>query len=58
MEGLGLLVIMFCFGLAGGIIGRLKGGSFLMWFMISGLIPFVGLLTAIALLAPPPGEQQ
>jgi hypothetical protein len=47
MEGLGLLVIMFFFGLAGGIVGKLKGGSFFIWFLISGLIPFIGLLTAL-----------
>jgi hypothetical protein len=47
MAGGGLIVIMLCFGLAGGIIGRIKGSSFFMWFMISGLIPFIGLITAI-----------
>jgi hypothetical protein len=44
---MGLVVIMFFFGLAGGIVGRIKGGSFLVWFLISGLVPFLGLLTAI-----------
>ena len=43
----GLLVIMFFFGLAGGIVGRVKGSSFFLWFLISGLVPFLGLLTAI-----------
>jgi hypothetical protein len=47
MEGMGLIVIMFFFGLAGGIVGRMKGSSFLMWFLISGAIPFFGLLAAI-----------
>jgi hypothetical protein len=47
VEGLGLLVIMFFFGLAGGIVGKIKGSSFFIWFLISGLIPFLGLLTAI-----------
>jgi hypothetical protein len=47
MAGMGLIVIMLCFGLAGGIIGRIKGSSFVLWFMISGLIPFIGLITAI-----------
>jgi hypothetical protein len=47
MQGLGLVVILFFFGLAGGIVGRIKGSSFLLWFMISGAIPFIGLLTAI-----------
>jgi hypothetical protein len=47
MEGLGLIVIMFFFGLAGGIVGRVKGSSFVIWFLVSGLIPFFGLLAAI-----------
>jgi hypothetical protein len=48
MGGLGLLMILFFFGLAGGIVGRLKGGSFALWFLISGAIPFLGLITAVA----------
>ncbi len=47
MAGEGLIVIMFFFGLAGGVVGRIKGSSFFLWFLISGLIPFLGLLTAI-----------
>ena len=47
MGGMGLVVIMFFFGVAGGIVGRIKGSSFFIWFLISGLIPFLGLLTAI-----------
>jgi hypothetical protein len=47
MAGGGLLIIMLFFGLAGGIVGRLKGSSFFMWFLISAFVPFIGLLTAI-----------
>jgi hypothetical protein len=47
MQGLGLLVILFFFGLAGGIVGRIKGSSFFIWFLIAFCIPFIGLLTAI-----------
>ena len=47
MEGYGLLVIMFFFGVAGGIIGRIKGSSFIMWFLVSALVPFIGLMAAI-----------
>jgi hypothetical protein len=47
VDGLGLLVILFFFGLAGGVVGRIKGSSFVLWFLISGLVPFIGLLTAI-----------
>jgi hypothetical protein len=47
MEGLGYVVIAFSFGLAGGIVGKLKGGSFFIWFLVSAAVPFIGLLTAI-----------
>src|SRR3982074_2989274 len=47
MAGMGLIVIMFFFGLAGGVVGRMKGSSFSIWFLISGLIPFFGLLAAV-----------
>jgi hypothetical protein len=43
----GLLVILFFFGLAGGIVARIKGGSFFVWFLISFCVPFLGLLTAL-----------
>jgi hypothetical protein len=42
------LVIAFCFGLAGGIVGRIKGSSFVLWFLISGVVPVFGLMAAIA----------
>jgi len=42
------LVIAACFGIAGGIVGRVKGSSFLLWFMISAILPFLGLAAAIA----------
>jgi hypothetical protein len=42
------LVIAFCFGVAGGVVGRIKGSSFALWFLISGLVPFFGLMAAIA----------
>jgi hypothetical protein len=47
MAGAGYVVICIAFGLAGGIVGRIKGSSFWLWFLISALIPFLGLLTAI-----------
>ena len=42
------VIIALWLGLAGGIIGRVKGSSFLLWFLISGLVPVLGLLTALA----------
>ncbi len=47
MASMGLLVVLLFFGLAGGIIGRLKGSSFFLWFAVSALLPFAGLLTAM-----------
>ena len=47
MSNMGLVVILFFFGLAGGIVGRIKGGSFVLWFLISACVPFIGLLTAV-----------
>ena len=47
MAGMGYVVIAIAFGLAGGFVGRMKGSSFWMWFLISGLVPVFGLLAAI-----------
>ncbi|MGH2858377.1 MAG: hypothetical protein ACRDMJ_12960 [Solirubrobacteraceae bacterium] len=47
MQGLGLLVILFFFGLAGGSVGRMKGSSFVLWFLVSFCAPFIGLLAAV-----------
>ena len=41
------LVIAFFFGLAGGFVGRIKGSSFFLWFLISAALPFLGLLAAV-----------
>jgi hypothetical protein len=41
------VVIAVCFGLAGGFVGKIKGSSFVLWFLISGLVPVLGLLAAI-----------
>ena len=41
------LVVAFSFALAGGIVGKLKGSSFWIWFLISGALPFLGLLGAL-----------
>ena len=41
------LVIVFFFGVAGGVIGKIKGGSFFLWFLIAAVPPFIGLIAAI-----------
>jgi hypothetical protein len=44
---LAYVVICVCFGLAGGIVGRTKGSSFLIWFVVAAVVPIVGLVAAI-----------
>ena len=41
------LFLCLGFALAGGIVGKIKGSSFFLWFLISGLLPVVGLLAAV-----------
>jgi hypothetical protein len=41
------LVIAFSFALAGGLVGKIKGSSFFIWFLISGILPVIGLLAAL-----------
>jgi hypothetical protein len=40
-------VIALSFGLATGIIGRGKGSSFFIWFLIGTVVPFIGLIAVI-----------
>ena len=47
MAGASYISICVGFALAGGIIGRIKGSSFWIWFLISGLLPFLGLAAAL-----------
>ena len=47
MAGGAYVAIALSFALAGGIVGKLKGSSFWIWFFVSGVVPFVGLLTAV-----------
>jgi hypothetical protein len=47
VQGLGLIPILLSFGLAGGIVGRVKGSSFWIWFLVSFSIPLLGLLAAV-----------
>jgi hypothetical protein len=47
------LLICALFGIAGGLQGRSKGGSFLLWFFISACLPLFGFLAAVVY----PGRQ-
>jgi hypothetical protein len=42
------VTIAVSFGMAGGLVGRLKGSSFFLWFLISAIVPVLGLITALA----------
>lgn len=41
------LIILFFFGLSAGVIGKIKGSSFFVWFLIGFCLPFVGTLAAL-----------
>ena len=41
------LVVAFSFALSGGLVGRAKGSSFVVWFLISGALPVLGLAAAL-----------
>jgi hypothetical protein len=47
MAGGIYVVIAFSFALAAGIVGRAKGSSFFIWFVIGGLVPLIGLAAAV-----------
>jgi hypothetical protein len=42
------VIIAVAFGISGGIVGRIKGSSFFLWFLISGAVPVLGLIAALA----------
>ena len=42
------VIIALCFAISGGVVGRVKGSSFWLWFLISGVVPVLGLLAALA----------
>jgi hypothetical protein len=48
VYGAGLVVLMFFFGLATGIIGKIKGSSFFVWFLVGFFLLIFGLLAALA----------
>lgn len=45
--GLAYVAIALWFGVCGGVIGRIKGGSFFIWFLISAVVPALGVITAL-----------
>ena len=47
MAGFAFVVILLSFGLATGVVGRIKGSSFFIWFLVGSLLPVAGLVGAI-----------
>ena len=42
-----LLVILFFFGLSAGTVAKIKGSSFVIWFLIGFAIPIIGTIAAV-----------
>jgi peptidoglycan/LPS O-acetylase OafA/YrhL len=47
MAGGIYLVVCVSFGLAAGIVGRIKGSSFVLWALIGAILPVLGLIAAV-----------
>ena len=41
-----VVVMVFC-GLSAGIIGKIKGSSFVIWFLVGGALPIIGTIAAL-----------
>jgi hypothetical protein len=41
------LFLCLVFGISGGVVGKIKGSSFVLWFLISFFLPVLGLLAAV-----------
>lgn len=41
------LVLMFFFGVSAGVIGKIKGSSFLIWALVGTALPVLGTIAAI-----------
>jgi hypothetical protein len=47
-AGGGYVVFALACGLAGGFVGRAKGSSFVLWFLVAAIVPFgIGVLAAL-----------
>jgi hypothetical protein len=42
------VVLAFFCGLSAGVIGKLKGSSFFIWFLVGTVLPLIGTIAAIA----------
>lgn len=42
-----VIVLLFFFGLSAGVVAKIKGSSFLIWFMIGFVLPGIGTIGAL-----------
>ena len=47
MAGAPYLIVALLFGIATGVIGRRKGSSFFIWFLVGAVLPVLGLVAVI-----------
>jgi uncharacterized paraquat-inducible protein A len=47
VSGSAYVVIALFFGLAGAWVAHLKGNTRWVWFLIAGIVPFIGLIAAL-----------
>ncbi len=40
-------MVLFFFGLATGIVAKIKGSSFFIWFLVGFFLPLIGLVAAL-----------
>jgi hypothetical protein len=41
------VVLAFFFGLSAGVVGKIKGSSFFIWFLIGTCLPIIGTIAAV-----------
>jgi hypothetical protein len=41
-----LVLVFFC-GLSAGVIGKIKGSSFVIWFLVGTILPLIGTIAAV-----------
>jgi len=40
-------LVAIWFGVAAAVVGRIKGSSFILWFLVGAVVPVIGLLAAV-----------
>lgn len=42
-----VLVLLFFFGLSAGVVAKIKGSSFFIWFLVGAALPIIGTIGAV-----------